>query len=159
MCWKQSKNLWLGKIMVFCLCIWYLNKYFPSHTGDILLILHLSVCSPHKYWNLTIRIGEGQISISLTLITRAIRALLWTATAQHWPHSSTASYAFSLACPALFLNLILHFSHALFCINFFPLQFALLLYPPSILSFLLNPVSSFQISVIFPPFPFIFLFS
>lgn len=130
----ETKKKQLGKI-IFSLYIWYLNKCFPSHTGELFLILHFSVCFPHQYWNSTIGVGEGQISISLTLIMRPISALLWAATAQHWPNSSTATYTFSLACSALFLNFILHFFTCSFLYHFFPLEFASLLYPPSILLF------------------------
>lgn len=151
MCWKQRKNLQLRRIIFFSLYIWYLNECFPSHTGELFLILRFSVCFPHQNWNLTIASGEEQISISLTVITRAIRALLWTATAQHWPNSSTASYAFSLACSALFFDLILHFSHALFCSVSLPSQFASLLYLSSILLF--PPESNIQpaTSLLFSP--------
>lgn len=60
---KKETTVW--KIIFFSFHIWY-YKCVPSQAGELFLILHFSVCFPHQYWNLTIRIGEGQISISLT---------------------------------------------------------------------------------------------
>lgn len=77
------------------------------------------LCFPHQYWNLTIRTGEGQTSISLTLITRAVRVLLWAATVQHWPNSSTALMLFLLLTLLFFLTLLSIFWYALFYIIFF----------------------------------------
>lgn len=153
MCWKiKRKNLDLGKIIFFSFYIWCLNNCFPSHTGELFsfcIFLYVSLISTGIS---PLKLGTN--FITLTFIMTAIRTLLWTATAQYWPNSSTASYAFSLGCSALFLNFILIF-HVLLSVSFSPCNSHHFCILPLSFSFLLNKSSNFQNS--FFPFSLIFL--
>lgn len=131
MCWKiKRKNLDLGKIIFFSFYIWCLNNCFPSHTGELFsfcIFLYVSLISTGIS---PLKLGTN--FITLTFIMTAIRTLLWTATAPYWPNSSTASYAFSLGCSALFLNFILSFFMCSFLYHFplaIPITSVSYLYP------------------------------
>lgn len=149
----ETKKKQLGKI-IFSLYIWYLNKCFPSHSGERFLILHFSACFPHQYWNSTIGVGEGQISISLTLIMRPISALLWALFVFRLSTGLIPALLlilFLLLALLFFLILFSIFSHALFCIIFSPWNLHHFCILPQSFSFLLDLVSSLQNSLLPPP--------